>query len=75
MNQSLTKQVPIRLEDEEYRELREQILRRDNWRCQLCGSLTNLEVHHQVFRSQSGPDHEGNLITLCNDCHGFVHGK
>jgi hypothetical protein len=43
VNYIITKQAPIRLEAERYRELRKQVLRRDGWRCQLCGSMTNLE--------------------------------
>jgi 5-methylcytosine-specific restriction endonuclease McrA len=73
MNQNLPKQVPVRLGDGAYEELRERVLRRDGWRCQSCGSMTNLEVHHQQFRSHSGSDHEGNLITLCSGCHSGVH--
>ena len=75
MKQNLTKRVPVRLDAHEYQELREQVLRRDSWRCQFCGSMTNLEVHHQQFRSHSGPDHKDNLITLCNSCHSSEHGK
>ena len=47
----------------------------ENWRCQFCGSMTNLEVHHQQFRSHSGPDHEENLITLCNSCRLSIHWR
>jgi hypothetical protein len=48
------------------------ILERDGWKCQACGSSTNLQVHHLVYRSQLGaaPD---NLITLCVHCHGRAH--
>jgi len=73
MTQNLLKYLPVRLDDREYQELREQVLRRDGWRCQFCGSMTNLEVHHQQFRSHSGPDLEDNLITLCNSCHSAEH--
>ena len=48
-------------------------LRRDGWRCQLCGTITNLEVHHQLFRSRSGCDAEENLITVCAACHEGIH--
>jgi 5-methylcytosine-specific restriction endonuclease McrA len=73
MNQNLANRVLVRLDDCKYGELRERVLRRDGWRCQFCGSMTNLEVHHQQFRSHSGPDQEDNLITLCNDCHSATH--
>ena len=75
MPHKLGKQVPIRLDPEEYEELRLHILRRDGWRCQFCGSMTNLEVHHQQYRSQSGADDENNLITLCWGCHTSVHSR
>jgi phage terminase large subunit GpA-like protein len=73
MNQFLQKQVPVRLGTREYEELRERVPRRDGWRCQFCGSRTNLEVHHQTFRSHSGDDTEQNLITLCANCHPLMH--
>ena len=56
-----------------YERLRQQILRRDGWRCQSCGTMSNLEVHHKQFRSHSGHDSEENLITLCVGCHGEMH--
>ncbi len=74
MKHILPKQVPLRIEKQDYQNLREQVLRRDSWRCQLCGSMTNLEVHHKQFSSHSGGDQEDNLITLCFDCHAFTHG-
>jgi 5-methylcytosine-specific restriction endonuclease McrA len=73
MNQFLQKQVPVRLGNRDYEDLRKRVLHRDGWRCQLCGSRTNLEVHHQQFRSHSGQDKEDNLITLCADCHSSIH--
>src|SRR5437870_6320045 len=75
MKQTTPKQAPIRLQEENYRELRKQVLRRDGWRCQVCGSMTNLEVHHKQFRSHSGEDDEQNLITLCFNCHSSAHGQ
>ncbi len=29
------------------------VLERDEWRCQKCGSLENLQVHHKIKRSRS----------------------
>jgi 5-methylcytosine-specific restriction endonuclease McrA len=64
----------VRLDSLAYENLRQVVLRRDAWRCQCCGTMSNLEVHHQQFRSQSGSDSETNLITLCANCHDQVHG-
>jgi 5-methylcytosine-specific restriction endonuclease McrA len=65
----------LRLDATSYRELHRQILERDGWRCQFCGSMQNLQVHHLKFRSQSGDDMEQNLITLCPECHEQMHRK
>jgi 5-methylcytosine-specific restriction endonuclease McrA len=58
-----------RLDPRDYRALRKQTLARDGWRCRLCRSLRNLQVHHRKFRSRLGDDTAQNLITLCADCH------
>ena len=63
----------LRLDPISYERLRQQILRRDGWRCHGCGAMSNLEVHHRKFRSHSGSDAEDNLITLCAACHARVH--
>jgi 5-methylcytosine-specific restriction endonuclease McrA len=63
----------LRLCVEAYQKLRISVLTRDNWRCQNCGCLENLEVHHKTPRSQHGDDSESNLITLCNSCHSNTH--
>jgi 5-methylcytosine-specific restriction endonuclease McrA len=73
VNRILPKQPRVRLDPELYERLREQVLRRDAWRCQSCGSRSNLEVHHRKFRSQGGHDSEQNLITLCAGCHEWLH--
>ncbi len=63
----------LRLDATSYRELHWQVLERDGWRCQSCGSMQHLQVHHLTFRSQSGGDLEQNLITLCTKCHEQAH--
>jgi 5-methylcytosine-specific restriction endonuclease McrA len=67
------KAAPLRLDPLSYERLRQQILRRDGWRYQFCGTMSNLELHHIEFRSHSGADSEENLITLCTGCHRSVH--
>jgi len=73
VNWARPKRPPMRLEPALYDELRNQVLRRDGWRCQACGTMSNLEVHHKEFRSQSGDDSEQNLITVCSACHAKEH--
>jgi len=73
MNLIGPKLSPLRLDPLSYEILRQQVLRRDSWRCQSCGTMSNLEVHHKEFRSQSGNDSEANLITLCTACHHETH--
>ena len=63
----------LRLDPTSYERLRQQVLRRDAWRCQSCGTISSLEIHHKQFRSHSGHDSEENLITLCAACHALVH--
>lgn len=65
----------LRLDPGSYEVLRLEVLRRDDWRCQSCGVMASLEVHHQEFRSHSGADSLENLITLCSACHARVHGR
>ena len=74
MSEIRPKTPRLRLDPNGYENLRLQVLRRDGWRCQSCGAMSNLEVHHSEFRSHSGDDSETNLITLCAGCHRCSHG-
>jgi 5-methylcytosine-specific restriction endonuclease McrA len=73
MSPPLEKKAGLRMAPRVYQQLRQRVLERDGWRCQACGSLTNLEVHHIRFRSQQGHDTDENLITLCFECHKRAH--
>jgi 5-methylcytosine-specific restriction endonuclease McrA len=74
-NPNSQKKPRIRLSSEHYAKLRREILERDGWRCQKCGSSKNLEVHHMRHRSALGDDAQPNLITLCRKCHQILHGS
>ena len=69
------KKPRTKLAPDVYKKLRLRVLERDDWRCQNCGSMRNLEVHHKRLRSQLGDDSELNLITLCSTCHERVHSR
>ncbi|MFU9033805.1 MULTISPECIES: HNH endonuclease [Streptomyces] len=57
------------------RKLRMQVLKRDNYRCVVCGRKATdhidleLHVHHLVPWRMHGPTAEENLVTLCGTCH------
>jgi 5-methylcytosine-specific restriction endonuclease McrA len=51
------------------------VLERDGWRCQKCGSLKDLQIHHKIRRSQRGDDALANLVILCAHCHMEEHGQ
>ena len=48
------KAARFRLDPTWYETLRQQVLHRDGWRCQSCGTMSDLEVHHEAFRSPCG---------------------
>ena len=69
----LKKVKRIKLGIQAYRRIMKRVLERDDWRCQKCGSLENLQIHHQIKRSQLGDDAPANLVTLCARCHMAEH--
>jgi len=71
----LKKVKRIKLGIRAYRRIMKRVLERDDWRCQRCGSLENLQIHHQIKRSQMGNDALANLQTLCAHCHIKEHGQ
>jgi hypothetical protein len=47
-----------------FRRLMKRVLERDEWRCQKCGALENLQVHHRIKGIQLGNDSLDNRATL-----------
>lgn len=70
------------LKEPEWQEKRQEILKRDNYKCCYCGSTDKLCVHHKYYLQY--PNHEkvkpwnypdDALITLCNKCHYKIHKR
>lgn len=55
----------LRLEPTSYKSLRQHILRRDGWRCQFCGAMSNLEVHRQRVPQPFWTRCRGKLDSRC----------
>jgi hypothetical protein len=64
----LKKVKRIKISKTAYRRLLKRVLERDSWRCQKCGAVKNLQVHHRQHRGQLGDDSLANLLTLCAYC-------
>lgn len=71
-----TKSYSSKLEDPRWKIKRDEILRRDNHRCQICGNNEGiLHVHHKYYVNLKEPYEYPNdaLITLCERCHNDEH--
>jgi 5-methylcytosine-specific restriction endonuclease McrA len=56
------------------RATRRHVVRRDQYRCTICGATQDLEVHHIVPRAEGGTNDPDNLVTVCMPCHLQLHG-
>jgi 5-methylcytosine-specific restriction endonuclease McrA len=52
-----------------WRELKEKIKAERGAKCECCGSLRKLDLHHITSRKNKGKDVEDNLQLLCRACH------
>ncbi|MEW5846432.1 MAG: HNH endonuclease [Bacteroidota bacterium] len=70
-----------RLMDPRWKARKEEILKRDDHRCVVCGSTEELEVHHRQYHYMVGASryrdpwdyNDSLLITLCKKCHSNGH--
>jgi len=67
-----------------WKQVREEVLQRDNYRCQYCGRTLSenfkefgesINVHHIEPFKETKTHEKSNLITLCSSCHGKQHGS
>lgn len=76
MDVVLLKAMPYQdyLKTDYWQRVRKEVLRRANYRCQVCNASTLLEVHHRTYENR-GQEREADVIALCGDCHSKFHGK
>lgn len=68
----------VLLKDPRWQKKRLEIMKRDNFTCQHCGSVTTtLHVHHLYYKKGLMPWEYDNdaLITLCQECHKQTHKR
>jgi len=56
-----------------WEQIKNAVLKRDMYRCKMCGRMKYLHVHHKVPRASGGSHEISNLITLCVRCHSNQH--
>ena len=64
-----------KLKDPRWQKKRLEIIDRDGYKCIVCGSETDLHVHHGYYGKNKEPwDYEDeSLHTLCSFCHDLTH--
>ena len=56
-----------------WKELRDTVIERDDFRCTKCGHKENLQAHHLTYARLFDEKLE-DLVTLCKLCHEEAHG-
>ena len=57
----------------EWLDTRRRALVKSGYRCERCGSKTELNVHHKTYE-RKGHERPEDLIVLCKTCHEKEHG-
>lgn len=61
------------MKTERWKEKRKTRLLLDFFRCSICGTAKNLQVHHVNYENVGNENLEEDLVTLCRKCHAKVH--
>jgi len=67
----MRKQLAYLMENREWKQIRERVLKRDGYCCRITGSSKKLDVHH-IDGNRSNND-LSNLVTLSRELHRAVH--
>lgn len=60
------------LNSDYWKGIREEVYKRDDYKCRMCSSNKNLCVHHRNYNN-IGNENLDELSTLCKDCHETFH--
>lgn len=70
------KKMPYKeyLQTEHWKNKRKSTLKKAKYKCELCNSKDNLNVHHKTYENR-GCEMSRDLIVLCEKCHSKFHDK
>ncbi len=68
--------VKNNVNSEPHKEARNECLKRDGYKCKVCDSRVNLEMHHISYHIV-GHEKENLkwLVMLCGECHSMAHSE
>jgi len=76
-NKKNSEHIPYRTQllDKKWKLLSRKIKKRDGFKCAICGSDVNLQVHHKKYKKglMAWEYSDSDLITLCGKCHKKIH--
>jgi len=49
-----------------------EMIRKGGYRCQQCGNIGKLEVHHNAY-NRLGAELDSDLLVVCKKCHEKIH--
>lgn len=62
------------LQTEHWKATRKKALKKANYKCEVCNSIEELNVHHKTYEHR-GEEPPEDLIVLCHHCHAKFHDK
>lgn len=62
------------LESDEWKARRDYRLKKDGYRCAICGTGKNLQVHHITYERVKN-ELIDDLVTVCESCHNGIHSN
>lgn len=62
------------IDSEMWKQKRIKRIKNDGYKCQLCGSAMNLQVHHITYENVPF-EKDDDLLTVCKSCHQKLHEK
>lgn len=61
------------MRSEQWLQMKRAIIRKRGRKCEMCGALSLLELHHKNYDMEPGKEKETDLLLICDKCHNSLH--